>query len=130
MSVLENQLEFEIRALKLPKPEREYRFAALATGGTGQGVRARLAEAGLKDWRFDFAWPKHKFAVEIEGGGWIRGRHNRPKGFADDLRKYHEGMRLGWTIYRCDASMVKRGEASQMVETMLQALIKQGISNA
>jgi len=47
---------------------REYRFAAIATGGTGKGLRERLAKAGLKDWRIDFAFPQWKWAVEVEGG--------------------------------------------------------------
>jgi hypothetical protein len=33
-------------------------------------------------WRFDWYIPSIKVAVEIEGGAWIAGRHNRPIGYS------------------------------------------------
>ena len=120
MSDLEHQLALQIRALKLPEPEREYRFA-MHHIGRGKGIRERLVKAGLKDWRFDFAWPSAFLAVEIEGGGWVRGRHNRPVGFRDDMRKYHAAMGLGWTVYRCDGELVSSGQAVELIERLLAA---------
>lgn len=120
MSQLEKSLAFQIKAAKLPVPEREYRFGAMAAGGPGKGLRKRLADAGLKDWRFDFAWPDLKLAVEVEGGGYVGGRHNRPKGFAEDLQKYSKAMRLGWNIYRCDAALVKSGCALEVIEALIE----------
>ena len=104
-----------IRALKLRMPEYEYRFAAKHVGD-GPGVSFRIQEAGLKNWRFDMAWPDLMFAVEVEGGGWIGGRHVRGKGFHDDLIKYHHAMAMGWTVYRCDAQMIQSGLAARMIE--------------
>jgi hypothetical protein len=120
MSKLEEALAFQIRALKLPEPEREYRFAAIATGGTGAGVRQRVKAAGLKDWRFDFCWPGSMFAVEIEGGGFVNGRHNRGPGFQDDMLKYSEAMYRGWTVYRCDAGLIKSGKALAVIEMLVE----------
>lgn len=120
-SALERQLAYQIRLLKLPAPEREYRFAAMHTGGTGAGVRARLATAGLSDWRFDFAWPASRIAVEVEGGGWSKGRHTRGAGFAEDMRKYDAAIRLGWTLYRCDGALIRSGQAMRTLEQMLRA---------
>lgn len=51
-------------------------------------------------WRFDYAIPKHKIAIEFEGGIWIKGRHNRGKGFCDDCIKYNEAVKLGWRVLR------------------------------
>lgn len=120
MSRLEDDLLFQIRALGLPEPVRELRFAAEYVG-KGKGLRERLAAAGLKDWRFDMAWPELKFAVEVEGGTWIGGRHNRGAGFEADAIKYGEAMRLGWTVYRCTTGIIKSGQAVELIE----ALIKQ-----
>lgn len=119
MSQIEDTLAFQLHALSLPAPEREYRFAAHACGGPGKGLRARLAAAGLRDWRFDFAWPERLLAVEVEGGGWIKGRHNTGAGFAADLRKYDAAMRLGWNVYRCDAQMVESGAAVETIRILM-----------
>lgn len=121
MSELERTLAFHIRARKLPAPVREYRFAAEATGGTGSGVRKRLADSGLKDWRFDFAWPDLMLAVEVEGGAWVGGRHTRGKGFIEDLKKYQEAQRMGWTIYRTAGELIKNGEAVKTIRELIEA---------
>ena len=120
MSKLEDQLALHIRACNLPEPEREYRFAAMATGGTGQGVRQRIKQAGMRDWRFDFCWPDQMLAVEVEGGAFVNGRHNRGAGFSADLKKYQEAMRLGWTVYRCDGHLIRTGEAIEIIEALYE----------
>ncbi|WP_428398271.1 hypothetical protein [Marinobacter salarius] len=121
MSQLEETLSLHVRAAKLPEPEREYRFGAAAVGGPGKGLRARLADAGLKDWRFDFAWPDIKLAVEVEGGAWVRGRHTRPLGFIEDLRKYQAAQQMGWTIYRTAGELIRSGEAVNTIEQLMRA---------
>lgn len=118
MSRLEAKLDLQLRALRVPAPAREYRFA-LAEVGTGPGIRKRLKAAGLRDWRFDFAWPAKKFAVEVEGGAWVNGRHTRGQGFVDDCVKYHHAMRLGWTVYRCEGNLINSGEAAALVADIL-----------
>jgi very-short-patch-repair endonuclease len=121
MSKLEEALAVHIRAAKLPEPQREYRFAALATGGTGPGVRQRVKAAGLHDWRMDFAWPDLMLAVEVEGGAWVGGRHTRGEGFLADLRKYEAAQRMGWTIYRTAGELIKSGNALATIEQLIKA---------
>lgn len=118
MSQLEKTLAFQISALKLPEPVREYRFAAHHVG-MGKGIRSRLKEAGLSDWRMDFAWPDLKFACEVEGGAWIGGRHTRGAGFSEDIRKYHKAMELGWNVYRTNGDLVKSGDAVALIGAMI-----------
>lgn len=127
MSALEASLELQLRALKVQPPQREYHFAAHHVG-LGPGLRKRLADADLKNWRFDFAWPDHRFACEVEGGTWIGGRHSRGKGFQEDCLKYHHAMRLGWTVYRCDSSLVSNGRAAQLVAALITKPNVSGIS--
>lgn len=62
-------------------------------------------------WRFDFVI--NKIAVEIEGGIWNNGRHNRGKGFESDCEKYAEAACLGWTVLRFTGSQVCTGKAIQ-----------------
>jgi len=53
-----------------------------------------------RKWRFDVAFVKSKVAVEIEGGVWQYGRHNRAIGFLKDLEKYNKAVELGWRVLR------------------------------
>ncbi len=70
-------------------------------------------------WRFDFAWPEKRLAVEIEGGTYTRGRHQRPVGFADDCRKYNHAALLGWRVLRFTGDMVRSGEGVDLVRIAL-----------
>lgn len=51
-------------------------------------------------WRFDYACPQHKVAVEIEGNIFAFGRHNRPLGMVKDMEKYNSATSLGWSVLR------------------------------
>lgn len=53
-----------------------------------------------RKWRLDLAWPSYKLGIEIEGGAWIRGRHNRASGFLKDMEKYNVLAELGWRLFR------------------------------
>ena len=73
-------------AAGLPEPEPEYRFAH------------------PRRWRFDFAWPAHLIALEVEGGVWTNGRHTRGSGFVGDMAKYNHAAILGWKVLRVTPS--------------------------
>ena len=71
----------------LPPPSRELRFHPV-----------RL-------WRFDYAWPEVKIALEVEGGLWLskhgkKSRHFTGKGAQGDMDKYNAAAVLGWRILR------------------------------
>ena len=123
LSKLEERFDFQIRAFKLATPEREYRFAAHAVGGPGKGLKVRLQEAGLKDWRMDFAWPSIKLAVEIEGGIFVDGRHSRGAGMRADMRKYNAATLMGWKVLRFDGDAVKNGEAINTITPLITPVI-------
>jgi very-short-patch-repair endonuclease len=101
MSALEAQFALHVRTAKLPEPEREYRFD------------------GTRQWRFDFAWPTVKIAVECEGGIWTQGRHTRALGFEADCDKYNAATVQGWKVLRFTRSMIESGAA---VETLIAAV--------
>ena len=119
MSELEDLLDVQMAEAGLPEPEREYRFAAEYVG-LGKDLRIRLRERGLKDWRFDFAWPSHMLAVEVEGGAWVNGRHTRGKGFEEDLEKYHQAQALGWTVYRTSGHLIRSGKSVELLAELLK----------
>lgn len=57
-------------------------------------------------WRFDFAHPEAKVAVEVEGGQWTGGRHTRGAGYQADCEKYNEAQMLGWVVFRLTGSQI------------------------
>jgi len=59
-------------------------------------------------WRFDFAWPRVKIAVEIDGGAYTRGRHTRGKGFEADCEKINAAALMGWRVFRFTPQMLER----------------------
>jgi very-short-patch-repair endonuclease len=95
---LEAMFHIQVRAVRLPAPQREYKFHE------------------KRAWKIDFAWPAAKIAVEIEGGTYNQGRHVRPEGFERDCKKYNQLTAMGWTLFRFTGRMVKSGEAIQFIE--------------
>lgn len=61
-----------------------------------------------RKFRFDYCYPSKKLAIEIEGGVWINGRHNRPSGFIKDIEKYNIACILGYRILRFTISDLKK----------------------
>lgn len=102
----EELLNLQLRAVKVPEWEREYRFAH------------------PRRWRFDFAWPDQKLAVEVEGLTPEGGRHQRIGGFQKDLEKYEAAVMRGWIVYRCSHKMIKSGEVVNNIEVLLRDLPK------
>lgn len=97
----------QIKALGLPVPVEEHCFHP---------------ERG---WRFDLAWLDRMLAVEVEGGTWKPGggRHNRAKGFEEDIHKYNAAVELGWRLYRFTTRQVANGEALALIERVLRRAI-------
>ena len=48
-----------------------------------------------RKWRFDVAFPKRMVAVEVDGGGFVAGRHSRGVGMEKDAEKFAEAAILG-----------------------------------
>jgi very-short-patch-repair endonuclease len=74
----------------------------------------------VRRWRFDFAWPDRKVALEVEGGVWISGRHTRAAGYINDTEKYNEAVLLGWRVLRVTRPHIDSGQALQWVVIALE----------
>ena len=92
---------FILEAIGLPAPAREYRFAP-----------PRL-------WRFDYAWPDRRLALEIEGGTYSGGRHVRGKGYQRDCEKYNAAALSGWMVLRVTTAMLHDGRALTLLQQAL-----------
>jgi very-short-patch-repair endonuclease len=107
----ERLFDCQVRALKLPQPVYEFRFMP------------------PRRFRFDFAWPDNKVAVEVEGGIWNGGRHVRGNGYENDCKKYSEAAILGWKVIRATGKMIKDGTAIELLKRALnnELSMKQGV---
>jgi hypothetical protein len=89
------------RECGLPDPEVEHRFHS-----------TRL-------WRFDFAWPRWKLALEVEGGIFIRGAHGSVGGILRDMEKYNAAAILGWRVLRVLPGEVTLLKTIEMIKCAL-----------
>lgn len=94
----------QIRALHLPEPTRQYAFHP------------------TRRYRADFAYVPEKLLIEVQGGVWVSGRHNRASGYEADCRRTCEAMKHGWRILPVTPAMIESGEAVAYVETTLRAI--------
>lgn len=71
-------------------------------------------------WRSDFLIPRRvplgDLLVEIEGGTWINGGHNRGAHFQSDVEKYNEAGLMGYLVIRGTSEDVKTGRLLKWVE--------------
>ena len=95
-------LAWQLRAAKLPAPQREHLFAS------------------PRKWRFDFAWPALALAVEVEGGVGAGGRHTRLAGFENDCEKYNTAAIEGWRVLRFTTRQVLQGEALAFIQKNIE----------
>lgn len=76
----------------------------------------------VRGWAFDFAWPEHQVAVEIDGGQWAPhgGRHSRDS----DREKLNAAAVLGWRVLRYSGTMLH--DPTAVINQVLSALGHRG----
>jgi very-short-patch-repair endonuclease len=102
MSDLERELLFHIKALKLPFPVPEYPCVP------------------DRKFRWDFAWPDHKVAVEVQGGIWTQGAHARGNGLLRDYEKANLASLHGWCVLYVAAEHIRTGRAIEWIRDALE----------
>lgn len=98
MSDAEDMLAFQIQAVGLPAPERQYYYA-----------RPRKLRA-------DFAWPPRMLLCEVQGGIWNRKAHGSITGILADIDRLNTATLEGWQMLRVTPEMVKDGSALKLIE--------------
>lgn len=79
----------------------------------------------VRRWRFDYAFPELKVAIEVEGAVWTKGRHTRGAGYIKDMEKYNTAAMMGWTVIRVTPQQKFKEETLQMIK---QAIISKKIA--
>lgn len=103
-SALEDRLARWMAREDLPRPHTQFQFAKETLG---------------RKWAFDFAWPDRGIALEVEGGEFVGGRHQRGGEMTKDAEKYNAAALLGWRVFRVTTTMMKTGEAFTLAKSML-----------
>ena len=89
----------------------------------------------VRKWRFDYAIPEAKIAIEVEGGvfkersykgkdGFIHttigGRHTSGVGFLKDMEKYNTATSLGWRLLRTTPDRLISRDTISLIRTTLE----------
>jgi hypothetical protein len=72
-------------------------------------------------WRFDLAFLTAKLAVEINGGGWINGRHNRGSSLEAEYEKLGHAAALGWRVIPVSYRQLSRGDLFTLLSGALRS---------
>ena len=83
--------------LRIPEPHAEYRFHA------------------TRRWRFDYAWPSHKLALEVQGGIFTEGRHTRGGALLKEHEKLNAAAIDGWRVLFTTPRDVRNGTATKLI---------------
>lgn len=100
-SKLEMQLRMDLILAGFKPPEQEHKFHP------------------SRNWRFDFAYPTRKIAIEAEGGVWSAGRHTRGGGYTSDCEKYNEATAMGWRIFRVTSRKMGK-QLPRLIKALLE----------
>ncbi len=101
---MKTDLLTQLKVHGLPTPLTEHRFAL------------------PRQWRLDYFFPPpYDLGVEVEGGAWVNGRHNRASGWLKDMSKYNELTLLRIRLLRVTPQMVDSGEAVDLIKRALSA---------
>ncbi len=115
-SAAEEAFATQLQSLGIKGWEREFRFHP------------------SRKWRFDFAWPRVRVAIEIEGGSFAggkrcpackqvpMGRHHSVGGHAEDMVKYNAAACAGWKVLRFPTKLIKTYEAAAQTMDLLVSL--------
>jgi len=108
---LKAPFELILRGNGISIEETEYMFAHATVG---------------RKWKFDYAWPSHRVAVELEGGVWVGKGHAAPVRFIGDCEKYNRASLDGWMLLRYTVTDINKSPG-RIVEELREALGKGGL---
>lgn len=72
-----------------------------------------------RKWRFDYAWPERKVAIEFHGKVWRQGGHTRGSGFIKDREKMNEAIMHGWKVLEITQEHIDSGLAEKWIRELL-----------
>lgn len=103
---------------------KQNNFIKLVKAATGLDCMAEWRFHPQRKWRFDYAIPAARVAVEVEGGVFTGGRHTTGAGFTADLEKYNTAESMGWHVLRITPDVLCAPNTIRLVaDTCRQAIL-------
>ena len=107
-----------------------------------EGITGYVCEYAFKEgrrWRFDFAFPDLKIAVEIHGAindfqfkrgkfKKVRGDHLRKEGYTNDRAKVNEAIILGWKVIELTPDQLYQGAGIRWLKQLLEVVKNESTS--
>lgn len=119
---MKNKLGINVAARKIPtgrKPllkDDSMMFIKMIKSCLGLDTEKEYRFHPSRKWRFDYAIPSLRMAIEVEGGVWTGGRHTSSKGFLGDMEKYNEAALLGWCLVRTTPAALLTGTTIELIK--------------
>ena len=104
-----------------PPSRLESRFQLIWLALAGPPLEKEFRFDPVRKWRADFAHLPSRTLIEIEGGIYVHGRHNRGPGFAADLEKYLEAALAGWRVVRLGPNELTTTHVERLVSLVTAA---------
>jgi hypothetical protein len=73
-------------------------------------------------WRFDYAWPDHRIAIESQGGLFTGGRHVRGAALLREHEKLNAAAAAGWRIIFRTPGNLYTPETIDLLRSALKAI--------
>jgi very-short-patch-repair endonuclease len=90
-------------------------FEQVWRGLNGPTLTPEYRFHSTRQWRADYAHIESLTIIEIDGGVWSGGRHNRGQGYIDDCRKLNAAAALNWTVFRIATGMVSVDDVEPII---------------
>lgn len=116
-------------AVGVPKPKRKQGKSPLAAkfeeawqAASGPLLTPEHKFHPKRKWRFDYAHLRAKIAIELDGGIFSNGRHNRASGFLKDCEKLNAAAAEGFRVFRLATGMVTPENIAPIITAIRSAL--------
>jgi hypothetical protein len=92
----------------------------LYLNGKGLALEKEFQFVPNRKYRADYAIKGWNILIEIEGGAYINGAHNRPVRFISDMEKYNLATVYGWQLLRLTPQQFNATQAIEWLDMWYQ----------
>lgn len=97
------------------KGQHRILVAWLRTKGLKEAPRAEWMFHHTRKWRFDYAWPEYRVAIEVQGGVFSQGRHVRGAALMGEYEKLNEANLDNWCVLLVTPQQLMTDATYQMI---------------